>query len=183
MKRLSFIIVVCFWAVQLFAQSTYTEELTREEAGKGTVVIRQSEEIDRAVNRPRTAKPVAPVVRRDTVSHTHEESMKGKTEAKKPRTKENYVARGRHKSQGFRICIFTGGNSRQDKNKAVEMGNKCRRNFPELAVYTTFSAPRWVTNVGDFKTRNEAQKYVGLIRSARFTYEVRIVASEVNLPD
>ena len=80
------------------------------------------------------------------------------------------------------VSVFTGGNSRADKQKAIQMGRKCREKFAELAVYPSFEAPRWVTHVGDFKTRQEAQKYVTKIRRAHFTYEVRIVASEVNVP-
>lgn len=94
----------------------------------------------------------------------------------------HYEERARHKAQGYRICIFTGGNSRADKNKAIQMGNKCRAKFGELAVYPSFIAPRWVTYVGDFRTHQEAQKYVTLIRRARLSYEVRVVRSEVNLP-
>ena len=93
-----------------------------------------------------------------------------------------YISRARHKARGFRICIFTGGNSRADKIKAIQMGNKCRSKFGELAAYTSFEPPRWVTHVGDFKTRQEAEKYVTRIRRARISYEVRIVASEVNIP-
>ena len=95
---------------------------------------------------------------------------------------KHYVNRARHKARGFRICIFTGGNTRADKVKAIEMGQKCRNLFKELAVYPSFEAPRWVTHVGDFKTRQEAQKYVTRIRRARISYEVRIVSSEVNVP-
>ena len=95
----------------------------------------------------------------------------------------SYISRTRHKARGYRICIFTGGNSRADKIKATQMGEKCRKRFRELAAYTTFEPPRWVTHVGDFKTRQEAQKYVNLIRRAHISYEVRIVASEVNIPD
>lgn len=97
-------------------------------------------------------------------------------------TKHNYVSRVRHKARGYRICIFTGGNSRADKQKAIDMGNKCRAKFPELASYPSFEAPRWVTHVGDFKTREEAQKYVARIRRTHISYEVRIVRSEVNIP-
>ena len=94
----------------------------------------------------------------------------------------HYTERARRKAQGYRICIYTGGNSRADREKAVKMGNKCRAKFSELASYPNFIAPRWVTYVGDFRTREEAQKYVTRIRKANISYEVRIVKSEVNLP-
>ena len=145
------------------AQATFTEQLGKDEAGKGRVVVRQSKEIDQVVNGNVPPKPAA-----------------------KPEQKaehKGYTARSRHKARGYRICIFTGGNSRQDKAKAQQVGQQCRNKFGELAVYTFFQSPRWVTHVGDFATRKEAEKYVNLIRRAHFTYETRIVASEVNLPD
>lgn len=95
---------------------------------------------------------------------------------------KHYTDRARRKAQGYRICIYTGGNSRADREKAVQMGNNCRAKFSELASYPTFVAPRWVTYVGDFRSREEAQKYVTRIRKAHISYEVRIVKSEVNLP-
>lgn len=194
------------------AQSTYTAHLRRAEAGKGTVIINQSSEIEQLVNNSLPARPVAkqtdkphtppvqenhatqsaphhattsqPVERvrhsapaeHSTTTHTAASQNNNSTE---PHT---HINRMRHKARGYRISIFTGGNTRADRTKAMQMGQKCRELFPELASYTSFSAPRWVTHVGDFKTREEAQKYVRLIRRARFTYEVRIVSSEVNIP-
>ena len=61
------------------------------------------------------------------------------------------------------------------------MGEKCRKQFPELSVYTHFVSPRWVCTVGDFKTMEDAQKYIAPIRSAHISYEVRVVKSEVFL--
>lgn len=214
------------------AQSTYTAHLRRTEAGKGTVIINQSPQIEQLVNnahaakttpaspksatqRPartesvQAAKPSTPAAEHHATAKPDSNTPAGHTTAHKsapaehksapaehhhaternaaaapdtPAEHHNYVNRARYKARGFRICIFTGGNTRADRAKAQQMGQKCRQKFPELASYTSFSAPRWVTYVGDFKTRAEAQKYVRLIRRARFTYEVRIVSSEVNLP-
>ena len=221
MKRIFLLFCATVFALTSYSQSTYTERLRKNEAGKGTVVIRQSDEIERIVNgtqKPHTpAKTSTPSTSKSdtpnkngSTSHASQtstspshpshpstsgeknESQKKPSEHKsRPTQKTNttnnspnhaYVSRARHKARGFRICIFTGGNSRADKAKAIQMGNKCRAKFRELAVYPSFEAPRWVTHVGDFKTRQEAQKYVGLIRRARISYEVRIVASEVNIP-
>ena len=176
------------------AQATFTEQLGKDEAGKGRVVVRQSKEIDQVVNGNVSPKPAA----KPEQKAEHKAEAKGEHNAD-PATPKNaehhenkakpasqgkgYTARSRHKARGFRICIFTGGNSRQDKAKAQQVGQQCRNKFGELAVYTFFQSPRWVTHVGDFATRKEAEKYVNLIRRAHFTYETRIVASEVNLPD
>lgn len=164
------------------AQTTFTEQLGKEEAGKGRVVVRQSKEIDQVVNATVPPKPAAkPEPKAESAPPKPAEHHENKP---KPATQgRGYTARSRHKARGFRICIFTGGNSRQDKAKAQQVGQQCRNRFGELAVYTFFQSPRWVTHVGDFATRKEAEKYVNLIRREHFTYETRIVASEVNLPD
>lgn len=167
------------------AQGTYTEKLRKTEAGQGKIIINQSADIEHIVNH---GNPPAP--KKAQTAHTNEAATAHHTaDPNPPLHKADYtgangthVKRARYKARGFRICIFTGGNSRADKAKAQQMGEKCRKKFPELAVYPNFVPPRWVTYVGDFKTREEAQKYVSLIRRAHFTYEVRIVGSEVNLP-
>lgn len=226
MKFIYTLIALTFFAVQLSAQQTYTEKLRKNEAGKGTVIINQSPEIEQVVNGKTQQKPDAkgrittlpaiggkpvvtgspsatnnkkPVSTTTTPSHptasrpTTANNAASKNEKAKSTTNNashantstqthNYVNRARHKARGYRICIFTGGNSRADKQKAIEMGNKCRAKFPELASYASFEAPRWVTHVGDFKTREEASKYATKIRRTHITYEVRIVASEVNIP-
>lgn len=174
-----------FLAMPVRGQETYTEHLQKDVSGQGSVAIRQSDEIERLVNNTAPPAPAKPAKSETTTTHReaapHSEAPA--SPSKSSSTTRTHVARTRHKARGYRICIYTGGNSRADKTKAVQMGQKCREKFPELSVYTTFSAPRWVTNVGDFRTRQDAQKYVTRIRKARFTYEVRIVGSEVNLPD
>ncbi len=202
---LTFVLLFAF-AANTQAQSTYTDKLRKAEAGKGTVTVVQSQEIENAVNGTPAAgkkqdtankanagsKGNAQKTASDNKATSHNAAHnKENTASHKPATtttgnKEtkthNYVSRTRHKARGYRICIFTGGNTRADKQKAIAAGQKCRAKFSELAAYPSFEAPRWVTHVGDFKTREEAQKYVTKIRRAHISYEVRIVASEVNLP-
>ena len=166
----------------LNAQVNYTDKLRQNVPGSGKVIIEQSADIERVVNNISSVKSVLPVPEKEVAV----EETKTETTHQPVRVQtgnHNYVARSRHKAAGYRICIFMGGNSRQDKVRAMQIGDKCRSQFGELAVYTRFIAPRWVTHVGDFRTRNEAQKYVELIRKANFTYIVRIVRSEVNLPN
>lgn len=211
MRTVSFLLLLLsLWGTSLSVQSqtTYTAFLRRYEAGKGMIVINQSAQIEQIVNNVLPATHNTPsheqaVQRPDrqesrTVTHPDTDNTRNKTasEHSLPANRENHestaghaasdhrthVNRLRHKARGYRICIFTGGNTRADKTRALQMGQKCRQKFPELATYTSFIAPRWVTHVGDFKTQQEAQKYVRLIRRAHFTYEVRIIGSEVNLP-
>ena len=174
-------------AVAVHAQATFTEYLATDKPGQGKVTIRQSAEIDRVVNRTQPAKKETPAAKPATKPAPAQPAQHDPTQEDAKQKANNgasktYTNRARHKERGYRICIFTGGNSKQDKTKALQMGRKCRELFGELAVYTSFKSPRWVTHVGDFRTTQEAQKYVNLIRRAHFTYETRIVASEVNLP-
>lgn len=162
------------------AQTTLTESLRRSEAGRGEVVLIQSQAIEKAVNEGNA--PAIPVTPTKPITAPTDTTARHTVKAR-PKHTGNHVSRGRHRARGYRICIFTGGNSRSDKTRAVQMGQKCRNAFPELSVYTTFQSPRWVTHVGDFRNKEDAEKYVKLIRRARFTYETKIVGSVVNLPD
>lgn len=184
MRFISLLFLVCANASFVCAQSTFTEKLRKYEKDKGTVIIRQSEQIEQIVNNTVPNHTHQHTSQKDTAALEPNHAANKSQDENKPNLKKGtYATRGRHKARGYRICIFTGGNSRNDKTRAIQMGEKCRKKFPELSIYTSFIAPRWVTYVGDFKTRQDAQKYVNLIRSAHFTYEVRIVSSEVNLPD
>lgn len=85
----------------------------------------------------------------------------------------------RRKGAGYRIQIFTGGNSRSDRMRANRMGGICRSYFPELSVYTHFESPRWICRVGDFKTLEDARIYVRKMRKLKAFKELRIVRSVV----
>lgn len=204
MRHITFILFALI-TLTSYAQTTFTAHLRKQQSGKGTVIITQSQEIEQLVNGKATqatpakssskpadkakqpsTKNAAHETTKTTEESSHTHAAGSKTEGQDTHTSttsKHHIDRTRHKAQGFRICIFTGGNSRKDKTKAYEMAEKCRQHFSELATYPTFAAPRWVTHVGDFRTRQDAQKYVTLIRKSRITYEVRIVKSEVNLPD
>lgn len=92
-----------------------------------------------------------------------------------------YIARQRYRAQGYRIQIFTGSNSHEDKMRAYAIGRKCQQRFPMLSIYPRFVNPRWICRVGDFRTHAEAQAFVNKIKAARITHEIRIVKSEVLL--
>lgn len=81
--------------------------------------------------------------------------------------------------EGYRIQIYTGGNKREDKATAQRVGEKCRKCFPQLSVYSHFISPRWTCRVGDFETFEEAKKYLLFITKAKAFPEARIVRSNV----
>lgn len=61
-----------------------------------------------------------------------------------------------YKVNGYRVQVFAGGNSRDDKLKAQKAGNDVKRAFPEQPVYVHFYSPRWICRIGNFRTYEEA---------------------------
>lgn len=116
-----------------------------------------------------------------TIQEAHLKVEKQKTSREQAVENVSYMARVRYKAEGFRIQVYTGGNSRADKGKAQQLQQRCRQEFPELSAYVHFVSPHWVCRVGDFKDREEAQRYANQIRRKRLSYEARIVKSSVLL--
>lgn len=92
--------------------------------------------------------------------------------------KKTYTGRRvRRKMPGYRIQVYTGGNNRAAKEAAQQMKVKVQKVCPELSVYSSFQSPRWIVRVGDFTSREEAQRYVKRLRRARVSTEARIVST------
>ena len=160
------------------AQS-YTEHLERQ----GNVVVSQSGKISDLVNNKKTTTTAAATpAKPDVAQDISEEESAQQTQAKplsQQRPPKFNGNRKRYNSEGYRIQVFTGGNSRADKQEAAKMQSKVRSAFPEISTYVHFVSPHWVCRVGDFKTREEAMKYVRKIRARGFTYEARLVKSNI----
>ena len=68
------------------------------------------------------------------------------------------------KVSGYRIQAFAGGNTRADRVKAEQAGNKLKNPFPDQPVYVHFYSPRWICRMGNYKTYNEAAKLLKQVR-------------------
>ncbi len=66
------------------------------------------------------------------------------------------VMRRSYKVKGYRVQVFAGGNSREDKLKAQRAGNDLKAAFPNQPVYVHFYSPRWICRMGNFRTYEEA---------------------------
>jgi len=73
------------------------------------------------------------------------------------------------KITGYRVQVFAGGNSRQDKHKAEQTGSQLRALFPTEAVYTHFYPPRWICRMGNYRTYEEASKMLQEVKKQGFT--------------
>ncbi len=69
------------------------------------------------------------------------------------------------KVSGYRVQAFAGGNTRNDKNRAQQIGNAIKMKYPDQPVYVHFYSPRWICRVGNYRSYAEAQKMLNNIRA------------------
>lgn len=75
------------------------------------------------------------------------------------------VMRGSYKVTGYRVQAYAGGNSRNDRLKAEQIGNAIKMKFPDQPVYVHFYSPRWICRIGNYRSLAEAQKMLAKIRA------------------
>ena len=179
MKQLLITIALCVGCITAAdAQSTFTERLQKSNTGEGKISVTQDKSIDALVNgasavtkQPENIKPeqkekvttpkdkaddkekekVAPkdneavVVVPDTVD-THKKVMKG------------------YKINGYRVQVFAGGNSRNDRLKAERTGENIKSAFPDEPIYVHFYSPRWICRMGNYRTYEEAHEVLRRVK-------------------
>lgn len=74
------------------------------------------------------------------------------------------VTTGVRHEQGFRIQVYSGGNTRIARQEAERAGQKVKAELPSQPVYVHFYSPRWSCRVGNFKTYNSALPVLRKIR-------------------
>lgn len=155
------LIIISLWtsAITMSAQS-FTDHLTQKVEGHGTVTVHQDSLIDNLVNGK---------VKASTVAEPKEDSNDS------PVTHTGKKIRAR----GYRIQVYWGGSTTNDKTKAQYAGLKVTSAFPELQSYTTFESPNWRCRVGDFVSRQEASDFLDKLKDARVVQNAIIVKSEV----
>lgn len=80
---------------------------------------------------------------------------------------------------GYRIQIYAGGNTRQSKEEAQKAAKFVKDNYPEIPIYTEFVAPRWVCRVGDYKTIEEADQVMRMLKKSRNFKEIAILPNQL----
>jgi hypothetical protein len=81
--------------------------------------------------------------------------------------------------QGFRIRIFF-DLGQQSRTSSQETMDDFMENYPGTAVYRTFDSPYYKVSVGDFRTRDEALKFLKTIE--RKYPKAFIVTEWINFP-
>lgn len=177
MQRIILTIVVALCAHVMYAQ-TFLDALQKDEAGKGKIVVIEEHEIDSLVNgksgmtpskvtpgstttQPGTDKPGSGTGSASTSSGTGVDSEETAAPTIDTRKK---IMRNSHRVQGFRVQVFSGGNSRNDKKMAEEAGATMKANFPTEPIYVHFYSPSWKCRMGNYRTLEEARAKLSQVR-------------------
>ncbi len=194
---------VCM-AAPIQAQS-FLDHLQNGEKGKGSVSVKQSDDISKLVNgsgkqKEETGKSNREdKSRQDTKSAARQESSRTENRSESRSQRDNVSSRedeerdkarrererkkrqafreqkmkefeenptlsgtqlkvmsNSKKVSGYRIQVFAGGNTRDDRAKAKEFGAKIKVDMPGQPVYVHFYSPRWCCRFGNFRRQEDA---------------------------
>lgn len=179
------IILITALGMTVTAQAqTYLEHLRKQVPGLGTVTVNQSKDIDELVNgkKPAATPKDTKTNNNPTAQKNNEQPKKAaeqpqhkakadslkKTESEKEETEtpdlRKKVMRRSYKVTGYRVQAYAGGNSREDRQKAEQIGNSIKMRYPDQPVYVHFYSPRWICRVGNFRSQTEATQMLQKIR-------------------
>lgn len=200
MKRFVIILTLTFAASALCNAQNYLQHLQGKKDGQGDVTVTQSKEIDELVNKANTLSVTTPTAtkKRSNKETDDTESEKETTHTRKiantePRDETNEdtespmvdtrrkVLRKSYKVNGYRVQVFAGGNSRNDKIKAQRIGNEIKQAFPEQPVYVHFYSPRWICRIGNFRSFEEANNILHQIKKMGYK-QACIVSGKITVP-
>lgn len=82
------------------------------------------------------------------------------------------VMKGGFKVDGYRVQAYAGGNSRDDKNRAQQAGNRIKAAYPDQPIYVHFYSPRWICRVGNYRSIEEATRMLNAIQALGYKQAV-----------
>lgn len=199
MKKIITTLLITFSCMVVGHAQTFLEHLQKKQQGQGVVTVTQSKELDYLIDGVK-AKPKLDKDSLNKDSINQKEVAKDSTTTEKPHrrlvrkeketTDENTenvkvdtrkkVMRGSHKVNGYRVQIFSGGNTRADRTKAHQAMTKAKQNYPSLPAYTHFFSPHWKCLVGNFIDYKEADKVLKQMKALGFKQAI-IVKSKISV--
>ena len=179
MKQLLITIALCVGCITAAdAQSTFTERLQKSNTGEGKISVTQDKSIDALVNgasavtkQPENIKPE----QKEKVTPPKDKADDKEKEKVAPKDNEAVVVvpdtvdmhkkvmKG-YKVNGYRVQVFAGGNSRNDRLKAERTGENIKSTFPGVPVYVHFYSPRWICRMGNYRTYEEAHEVLQRVK-------------------
>ena len=86
-------------------------------------------------------------------------------------------------TQGYRIQLFS-DNKRNSREEAELRSDVVAGDMPEIPIYVTYLSPFWRLRVGDYRTYEEANAQMQVLKKKfpKYSVEMRIVKDEIVLP-
>ena len=185
----------CLGGVQA---QTFLDRLKKPAKDKAVVTVTQDAAIDKLVNGDITAKTTV-VNKKEHAASTKKESAHSASTKKEsahsasttttpPASSStieepdmsNKVMKNSYKVTGYRVQAFAGGNKRNDRQAAENVGNAIKRRLPEQPIYVHFYSPRWICRVGNFRTYEEAHAMLVEIREMGYK-QASIVKGKISV--
>ena len=183
-RRLVIILMMCVGCITAVnAQSSFTERLQKSKVGEGKVTVHQSKAIDELVNgktaepqstRPATTTvtPQKPADKKDNDAVSKQDKTIDKlsdtpdqaTIIVPDTTDHKKMIKNGYKINGYRVQVFAGGNSRNDRLRAEKTGSEIKALFPGVPVYVHFYSPRWICRMGNYRTYEEAHEVLNRVK-------------------
>lgn len=185
------------------AQS-FLDRLQKQGKNQGKVTVTQDAAIDELVNGPKEATytlPAKTATTENKTAKTETKIAKAETKpstttkpsesAKKSESTSNEIdiptvdmrkkVMGKsYKVNGYRVQAYAGGNTRKDRQKAEQIGNDIKMNFPDTPIYVHFYSPRWICRVGNYRTYEEAHRMLLEIRNLGYK-QASIVKGKISI--
>jgi hypothetical protein len=160
---------------------TFTQRVQQEKKGEGKVTITQDKSIEELVNGPKTVSAEQKATPKQTgksdITATNHKEQEKKPEKLSPESAQGSIAipdttidnrkkvmKGGYKINGYRVQVFAGGNSRNDRIKAERTGNEIKALYPGVPVYVHFYSPRWICRMGNYRTYEEADEVLRSVK-------------------
>lgn len=159
----------------------FMDRLERVENGKGRVVVHQDPAIERLVNGSPEKKAGQQTDRAVQSPVLKKNDPDSSTSIVKSDTTSPKVYRSKYTTVGYRIQVYSGGNSRAAREQAMRKGNLVKKYFSGIPVYTHFYSPRWTCRIGDFRSYDEASRALSELKSTGAFGEAVIVKCKIQV--
>ena len=166
------------------AQSSFTQRLQQSKNGEGKITVTQDKAIDELVNGPVVTAPTRTKTTTTQQKPTETQQKTAEKPAEKKELEPKAVAVEHHdtttvdtpeeiqkkimkgvKVAGYRVQVFAGGNTRNDRVKAERIGSEIKSLFPGVPVYVHFYSPRWICRMGNYRTYEEAHAVLERVKN------------------
>ena len=135
----------------------------------------ESSESAEANEKPRERRPDREKEKEKKIKEVEYKENKGD-----PVDTSKKVMKDGRKMMGYRVQIFSGGNTREDRLKAEQIGNEVKKRLPSQPVYVHFISPRWTVRIGNFRKQEHASSLLKTMK--KFGYrQACIVKGVVNI--